>query len=162
MHILFSDLYYQKPKNTSLNLFAFILFAPNNLSLYQSFTREGLTTPLLHRVASICSLCAGTIHIVLLRSPTGSITLVSQLREIPTFVVLHHPLFIWEKTYIDTIHKEKIKHLHYNGFARMDHHTKLSKKKELASSSSTRPVTNTNARAIIDSNLKKISQLNKA
>ena len=68
--LLFSDLYYQKPKNTSLNLFAFILFAPNNLSLYQSFTREGLTTPILRRVASICSLCVGTIYIVLLGYPT--------------------------------------------------------------------------------------------
>ena len=41
-----------------------------------SFTREGLTTPLTHRVASICSLCEGTIYIVLLGS-TGSVTLVS-------------------------------------------------------------------------------------
>ena len=40
-------------------------------------TRKGLTTPLTRRVASICSLCAGTIYIVLLGSPTGLITLVS-------------------------------------------------------------------------------------
>src|SRR3989337_2982302 len=37
------------------------------------FTMEGLTTPLTHRVASICSLCAGTIYIVSLGSPTGLI-----------------------------------------------------------------------------------------
>src|SRR3989337_3421494 len=54
------------------------------------------------------------------------------------------------------------KHLHCNGFARMDSHTKLSKKKDPTSSSSMRPVTDINARAIIDSNMKKISQLNRA
>ena len=55
------------------------------------YTREGLTTPLLRRVASICSLCAGVVYVVLRGSPAGSITLVSSLREIPTVVVLHHP-----------------------------------------------------------------------
>ena len=37
------------------------------------FTVEGLTTPLTCRVASICSLCADTVYIVLLGSPTGLI-----------------------------------------------------------------------------------------
>ena len=60
------------------------------------FTREGLTTPLLCRVASICSLFAGTVYLVLRGSPTGSITLVSSLREIPTVVVLHHPFLFRE------------------------------------------------------------------
>ena len=60
------------------------------------FTREGLTTPLTRRVASICSLCEGTIYIVLRGSPTSSITLVSLLREIPTVVVLHHPFLFGE------------------------------------------------------------------
>ena len=109
---LFICIYYfqiyiiKNPKIHRLILFAFILFASTNLSLYQSFTWEGLTTPLLRRVASICSLCAGTIYIVLLGSPTGSITLVSQLREISTFDVLHHPLILGENTNVDTIHKE--------------------------------------------------------
>ena len=46
---------------------------------------------LTRRVASGCYLCAGDDYVVLLGSPTGSITLVSSLREIPTAVVLHHP-----------------------------------------------------------------------
>ena len=54
-------------------------------------TRKGLTTPLAHRVARCCYLCAGAVYVVLLGSPTGSITLVSYLREIPTAAVLHHP-----------------------------------------------------------------------
>ena len=61
-----------------------------------SLTREGLTTPLTRRVSSICSLCAGTVYIALLGSPTSLITLVSSLREIPTVVVLHHPFLFGE------------------------------------------------------------------
>ena len=45
-------------------------------------TRNGLITPLTRRVASGCCLCAGAVYVVLLGSPTGSITLVSYLREI--------------------------------------------------------------------------------
>ena len=59
-------------------------------------TRKGLTTPLTHRVASIFYLCAGAIYIVLLGSPTGSVTLVSSLSEIPTVAVLHHPFLFGE------------------------------------------------------------------
>ena len=59
-------------------------------------TRKGLTTPLTRRVASICYLCAGVVYVVLLGSPTGSITLVSSLREIPTVAVLHHPFLFGE------------------------------------------------------------------
>ena len=51
-----------------------------------------------HRVASSCYLCAGVVYVVLLGSPTGSKTLVSSLREIPTFVVLHHPFLFGEIT----------------------------------------------------------------
>ena len=40
----------------------------------------------------ISYLCAGVVYDVLLGSPTGSITLVSYLRGIPTADVLHHPL----------------------------------------------------------------------
>ena len=59
-------------------------------------TRKGLTTPLTRRVARSCYLCAGVVYIMLLGSPTGSITLVSYLREIPTAAVLHHPFFFGE------------------------------------------------------------------
>ena len=58
--------------------------------------RKGLTTPLTRRVARICYLCAGAVYAVLLGSPTGSITLVSYLREIPTAAVLHHPFLFGE------------------------------------------------------------------
>ena len=54
-------------------------------------TRKGLTTHLTRQVARICYLCAGVVYVVLLGSPTGSITSVSYLREIPTAAVLHHP-----------------------------------------------------------------------
>ena len=53
-------------------------------------TRKGLTTPFTRWVASSCYLCAGAVYVVLLGSPTGSIILVSSLREMPIVVVLHH------------------------------------------------------------------------
>ena len=59
-------------------------------------TRMGLTTPLTRRVARICYMCAGAVYVVLLGSPTGSITLVSYLREIPTAAVMHHPFLFGE------------------------------------------------------------------
>ena len=59
-------------------------------------TRKGLTTPLTRRVARCCYLCAGAVYVVLLGSPTGTITLVSYLREIPTAAVLHHPFLFGE------------------------------------------------------------------
>jgi hypothetical protein len=79
--------------------FYLLLFASTNLlqlshvrlPISGAVTRKGLTTPLTRRVASICSLCAGAVYVVLLGSPTGSITLVSSLMEIPTVAVLHHP-----------------------------------------------------------------------
>ena len=58
--------------------------------------RKGLTTPLTRRVASICYLCARAVYVVLLGSPTSSITLFSSLREIPTVAVLHHPFLFGE------------------------------------------------------------------
>ena len=58
--------------------------------------RKGLTTPLTRRVARCCYLCAGAVYVVLLGSPTCSITLVSSLREIPTIAVLHHPFLFGE------------------------------------------------------------------
>ena len=51
---------------------------------------------IIRLVASICYLCAGVVHVVLRGSPTGSITLVSPLREIPTVDVLHHPFLFGE------------------------------------------------------------------
>ena len=105
--LLFSDLLNQKYKNTLLQ---FILIYFIWRSIYQSTTilshvrlpilrrrtRKGLTTPLTRRVARICYLCAGAVYVVLLGSPTGSITLVSSLREIPTAVVLHHTFLFGE------------------------------------------------------------------
>ena len=84
----------------------FILFGVRSINLLQfinvrlpisgAVTRKGLTTPLIRRVVSICYLCAGVVHVVLRGSPTGSITLVSSLREIPTVFVLHHPFLFGE------------------------------------------------------------------
>ena len=63
----------KNPKIPHWILLPIILFASTNLSIYQSFTREGLTTPLTCRVASICSLCADTVYIAWLGPPTGLI-----------------------------------------------------------------------------------------
>ena len=71
------------------------LYLPS-LAVSGAVTRKGLTTPLTRRVARCCYLCAGAVYVVLLGSPTGSITLVSFLREIPTAVVLHHPFLFGE------------------------------------------------------------------
>ena len=85
----------------------FILFGVRSINLLQfihvrlpisgAATRKGFATPFTRRVASICYLCAGVVYIVLLGSPTGSITLVSSLREILTVAVLHHPFLFGEK-----------------------------------------------------------------
>ena len=72
-----------------------ILFTSVYLS-WGAATRKGLTTPFTRRVASTSYLCAGVVYVVLLGSPTGSITLVSYLREIPTAAVLHHPFLFGE------------------------------------------------------------------
>ena len=66
------------------------------LPIFRRRTRKGLITPFTRQVASICYLCAVDVYIVLLGSPTGSITLVSHLREIPTAAVLHHPFLFGE------------------------------------------------------------------
>ena len=72
-----------------------ILFRSICLS-WSAASRKGLTTPFTRRVASICYLCVGVVYVMLLGSPTSSITLVSSLREIPTTVVLHHPFLFGE------------------------------------------------------------------
>ena len=101
--LLFSDLLNQKYKNTLLHFILFAIYLSNLLQPFYrhapisgAVTRKGLTTPLTRRVASICYLCVGAVYVVLLGSPTGSITLVSYLREIPTAVVLHHPFLFGE------------------------------------------------------------------
>ena len=84
--LLFANFIFRSiiPKTQLASLFYYLFYftfyrelfiqCTTNLSLF--FTVEGLTTPLTRRVASICSLCAGTVYIVLLGSPTGLITLV--------------------------------------------------------------------------------------
>ena len=89
---LFSDLLNKKYKNTLLQIIlTYFIWS----SIYQSTTilshvrlpilgaatQKGLTTPFTRRVASSCYMCAGAIYVVLLGSPTGSITLVSYMRE---------------------------------------------------------------------------------
>ena len=46
------------------------------------FYPRGIDNPSFTWVTSICSLCAGTVYIVLRGSPTDSISLVSSLRKI--------------------------------------------------------------------------------
>ena len=101
--LLFSDLLNQKYKNTLLHFILFVIYLSNLLQLSHvhlpisgAVARKGLTTPLTRRVVSICYSCAGAVYVVLFGSPTGSITLVSSLREIPTGDVLHHP-FLFEE-----------------------------------------------------------------
>ena len=82
---------YQSTKNLFMSVF------PS----WAAATRKGLTTPFIsclfaYQVASICYLCAGAFYVVFLGSPTGSINLVSYLREIPTAAVLHHPFLFGE------------------------------------------------------------------
>ena len=100
---LFSDLSNQKIQKylsaiyLFCDLFILCINLPHVLCLSRGVVpRKGLTTPLTRRVARCCSLCAGVIYIVLLGSPTGSITLVSYLREVPTAAVLHHPFLFGE------------------------------------------------------------------
>ena len=57
-------------------------------------TVKGLTTPLSRWLQG--SLCAVAVYVVLRGSPTGSITLDSSLREIPTVAVLHNPFLFGE------------------------------------------------------------------
>ena len=73
-----------------------IIFFPVYLPISGAVARKGLSTPLTRRVKSICYLCAGAVHVVLHDSPTGSITLVSSLREIPAVAELHHPFLFGE------------------------------------------------------------------
>ena len=78
------------------SIYQYLHLSHVRLPISSAATRKGLTTPLICRVASICYWCEGVIHVVLRGSPTGSITLVSSLREIPTVPMLHHPFLFGE------------------------------------------------------------------
>ena len=100
---LFLDLLNQKYKNILLHFILFTIYLFNLLQPFhrhapisRTVTRKGLTTPLTCRVVRFCYLCAGAVYVVLIGSHTGSITLVSYLREIPTVVLLHHPFLFGE------------------------------------------------------------------
>ena len=77
-------------------IYQYLLHSHVRLPISGAVSRKGLTTPSTRRVASICYLCVGVVYVVLLGSPTGSIILISYLREIPTTVVLHHPFLFGE------------------------------------------------------------------
>ena len=88
-------------------IYSHLFYLAFDLSIYYNFIYrpranfwrrypKGLTTPLTRWVASGCYLCAGVVYVVLFASPTGSITFVSSLREIPTAAVLHHPFLFGE------------------------------------------------------------------
>ena len=106
--LLFSYVLIQKTKNTLLrfifiyfiwhSIYQYLQLSPVLVPISGAVTRKGLTTPLTRRVASGCYLCAGDVYMVLRGSPSGSITLVLSLREIPTVAVLHHPFLFVEIT----------------------------------------------------------------
>ena len=59
------------------SIYQYLQLSHVRLPIWGAATRKGLTTPFTRQVARICYLYAGAIYIVLLGSPTGSITLVS-------------------------------------------------------------------------------------
>ena len=101
--LLFSDLLFQKPKNTLLH-FSFTYFISCFCKIYLSkiiqinlsFYRGGIDNP---SYASGCKylffVCTYRLHSVAWFSYWID-TLVSQLREILTIVVLHHPFLFGE------------------------------------------------------------------
>src|SRR3989337_1031408 len=80
-HRICFQIYYSKnPKILFYTFYLHLLFRvlfrsiyPNTYKTIYLFTEEGLTTPLTRWVPRICSLCADTVYIVLLGSPTGLI-----------------------------------------------------------------------------------------
>ena len=101
--LLFSDLLNQKIQKYLAAIYfiwrliyQYLQLSHTRLPISGTVTRKGLTTPFTRWLASICYLCAGAVYIVLLGSPTSSITLVSYLKEIPTAVVLQHPFLFGE------------------------------------------------------------------
>jgi hypothetical protein len=88
-------------------IYFYLFYLAFDLSIYYNLSHvrcpilrrrypEGIDNPFNTWVARICYLCAGAVYVVLLGSPTGSITLVSYLRKIPTAAVLHHPFLFGE------------------------------------------------------------------
>ena len=84
-----------KPKNTKIPCCN--LFVPRSIyPIYNFYLMlfayleapypKGIDNPFNTSVARFCYLCAGAVYVVLLGSPTGSITLVSYLREILTLL----------------------------------------------------------------------------
>ena len=109
--ILFLDLLFQKPKNTLLHLlFAYFISRfieiylfnlPQILSsqldnFWRCYPKKGLTTPYTCRVASICSLCVGTVYIVFLGPPTGLIPWFSKTEGNTYATLLQHPFLFGE------------------------------------------------------------------
>ena len=90
MHFLFRSIKPKIQKYFAALYFICDLFIQSITTLSRQHTisgavpRKGLTSPLTCRVARCCYLCAGAVYVVLFGSPTGSITLVSFLGEIPT------------------------------------------------------------------------------
>ena len=82
--------------STWRSIYQYLQLSHVRLPISGAVARKGLTTPFTRWVASICYLCVGVVYVVLLGYPTGLITLVSSLREIPTVVVLHHPFLFGE------------------------------------------------------------------
>ena len=78
------------------SIYQYLQLSHVSLPISGAVARKGLKTPLRRRAAGICYLCAGGVYVVLLGYPTGSITLVSSLRKIPTVAVLHHPFLFGE------------------------------------------------------------------
>ena len=98
-----------KPKiqNYLAAIYSHLFYLAFDLSIYYNLSHtclpilrrrypKGIDNPFHTSVASICSLCAGVVHVVLCGSPISSITLVSSLREIPTIAVLNHPFLFGE------------------------------------------------------------------
>ena len=81
---IFSNLFYLAFREIYLS--NLLQFSPVSVPTSGAVTRKGLTTPLTRGVARCCYLCAAAVYIVLLGSPTGSINLVSYLREILTLL----------------------------------------------------------------------------
>ena len=99
----YSDLLNQKYKTTLLHFILFAIYyfnllqlSPVNTQFLAPYPERDWQPLLTRRVARCCYLCAGAVYVVLLGSPTGSITLVSFLREIPTTAVMHHPFLFGE------------------------------------------------------------------
>src|SRR3989337_2970840 len=72
-HRICFQIYYSKSPKHLLFRILFRSIYQNTYKTIYIFTEEGLTTPLTRWVARICSLCAGTVYVVLLGSPNGLI-----------------------------------------------------------------------------------------